>query len=209
MTLIRSDGMLFPPPSLQLHEFDDLRFDIRVHDCTYFFRASSREEKAFWTDVVEGNKVSLRERRTNSATRVAKCSLIDPLLFTPFLTLSLSAPLFLSPSLFLYLSLSPLPSLLPFQRYLAETGFSMGTIRRQGSILSLSTISQASSSSFKVSWQGQSHGDTAARCSHVCFCSTHTHSLSPIIVLFCTLWLMQNFGAECLWIFSALLCVFV
>lgn len=44
-------------PLLQLHEFDDLRFDIRVHDCTYFFRASTHEEKALWIEVVEENKV--------------------------------------------------------------------------------------------------------------------------------------------------------
>jgi collagen type IV alpha-3-binding protein len=43
---------------LLLHEFDELRFDIRVHDCTYFFRTTSREELMYWTDTVEGNKVS-------------------------------------------------------------------------------------------------------------------------------------------------------
>lgn len=74
-----------------LHEFDDLRFDIRVHDCTYFFRASTHEEKALWVEVVEENK-----------------------------------------------------------RYLADAGFAVSTIRRHGSILSLSAISQTSSSSFKM-----------------------------------------------------------
>ncbi len=43
----------------------------------------------------------------------------------------------------------PLPS--PLQKYLADTGFNPSGIRRQGSILSLSGLSQASSSSFKVS----------------------------------------------------------
>jgi collagen type IV alpha-3-binding protein len=78
---------------LLLHEFDELRFDIRVHDCTYFFRTTSREELMYWTDTVEGNK-----------------------------------------------------------RHLAETGFSMGHIRRQPSILSLSAISQASTSSSKLGY---------------------------------------------------------
>lgn len=46
------NGCLF-----QLHEFDELRFDIRVHDCTYFLRASSVEEKQSWIDSIEANKV--------------------------------------------------------------------------------------------------------------------------------------------------------
>jgi len=41
----------------QLHEFDDLRFDVRVHDCTYFLRASTTEEKQSWIDGIEANKV--------------------------------------------------------------------------------------------------------------------------------------------------------
>ena len=43
--------------SLQVHEFDDVRFDIRAHDCTYFFRASTPEEKQTWIEVIEANKV--------------------------------------------------------------------------------------------------------------------------------------------------------
>ena len=42
---------------LQLHEFDDKRFDIRAHDCTYFFRASSPREKEEWMEIIENNKV--------------------------------------------------------------------------------------------------------------------------------------------------------
>ena len=41
----------------QLHEFDELRFDVRVHDCTYFLRASTVEEKQSWIDTIEANKV--------------------------------------------------------------------------------------------------------------------------------------------------------
>lgn len=41
----------------QLHEFDDVRLDIRAHDCTYFFRASSPEQKQTWIEVIEANKV--------------------------------------------------------------------------------------------------------------------------------------------------------
>lgn len=44
-------------PFLQLHEFDELRFDVRVHDCTYFLRASTVEEKQGWIDSIEANKV--------------------------------------------------------------------------------------------------------------------------------------------------------
>ena len=41
----------------QVHEFDELRFDIRGHECTYFLRASSVEEKDSWVEAIEGNKV--------------------------------------------------------------------------------------------------------------------------------------------------------
>lgn len=41
----------------QLHEFDELRFDIRGHECTYFLRASSVEEKESWVEAIESNKV--------------------------------------------------------------------------------------------------------------------------------------------------------
>lgn len=43
---------------LQLHEFDELRFDIRAHDCTYFLRASTVEEKDSWVEAIEANRVS-------------------------------------------------------------------------------------------------------------------------------------------------------
>jgi len=45
---------------LQLHEFDELRFDIRAHDCTYFLRASTVEEKDSWVEAIEANRVSHR-----------------------------------------------------------------------------------------------------------------------------------------------------
>lgn len=44
--------------NLQLHEFDELRFDIRAHDCNYFLRASSVHEKERWVEAIEANKVS-------------------------------------------------------------------------------------------------------------------------------------------------------
>ena len=40
-----------------MHEFDELRFDIRGHECTYFLRASSVEEKDSWAEAIERNKV--------------------------------------------------------------------------------------------------------------------------------------------------------
>ena len=42
----------------QVHEFDELRFDIRAHDCNYFLRASSVQEKESWMEAIEANKVS-------------------------------------------------------------------------------------------------------------------------------------------------------
>ena len=47
----------------QLHEFDDQRFDIRAHDCTYFFRADTPQGKEEWMEVIEANKV----RRNHSS----------------------------------------------------------------------------------------------------------------------------------------------
>ena len=49
---IKRNGYCF-----QLHEFDEMRFDVRVHDCTYFLRASTVEEKQSWIDTIEANKV--------------------------------------------------------------------------------------------------------------------------------------------------------
>ena len=46
----------------QVHEFDELRFDIRGHECTYFLRTSSVEEKDSWVEAIEGNKVSNQPR---------------------------------------------------------------------------------------------------------------------------------------------------
>ena len=42
---------------MQCHEFDELRFDVRVYDCTYFLRATSVQEKQQWIEVIEANKV--------------------------------------------------------------------------------------------------------------------------------------------------------
>lgn len=42
---------------VQQHEFDELRFDIRAHDCTYFLRATTVEEKEAWVEAIEGNSV--------------------------------------------------------------------------------------------------------------------------------------------------------
>ena len=36
-----------------------MRFDIRAHDCTYFFRVSGMEEKTAWVETIEANKVSI------------------------------------------------------------------------------------------------------------------------------------------------------
>ena len=44
---------------VQCHEFDELRFDVRVYDCTYFFRATSMQEKQQWIEVIEANKVGV------------------------------------------------------------------------------------------------------------------------------------------------------
>ncbi len=46
-------------PYMQLHEFDELRFDVRAHDCNYFLRASSLHEKDRWVEAIEANQVSL------------------------------------------------------------------------------------------------------------------------------------------------------
>lgn len=42
---------------MQCHEFDELRFDVRVYDCTYFLRATTVQEKQQWIEVIEANKV--------------------------------------------------------------------------------------------------------------------------------------------------------
>lgn len=95
---------------LQLHEFDELRFDVRVHDCTYFLRASSVEEKQSWIDGIEANKVM-----------PSQCHKLAAVLNVYLL-----------------------------QKWLVENGFDSNSMRRQGSILSLSTLSIASTSSYKV-----------------------------------------------------------
>ena len=46
-----------PLPCVQCHEFDELRFDVRVYDNTYFLRATSVQEKQQWIEVIEANKV--------------------------------------------------------------------------------------------------------------------------------------------------------
>ena len=46
---------------LQLHEFDELRFDVRAHDCSYFLRATSVHEKDQWVEAIEANQVSWQE----------------------------------------------------------------------------------------------------------------------------------------------------
>ena len=44
-------------PCAQLHEFDELRFDVRTQDCSYFLRTTTVEEKAEWVEAIEVNKV--------------------------------------------------------------------------------------------------------------------------------------------------------
>ena len=44
-------------PCTQLHEFDELRFDVRTQDCSYFLRTTTVEEKAEWVEAIEANKV--------------------------------------------------------------------------------------------------------------------------------------------------------
>lgn len=44
---------------MQFHEFDELRFDIRAHDCTYFFRARDPIEKTSWVEAIDANKVQM------------------------------------------------------------------------------------------------------------------------------------------------------
>lgn len=53
LTVLYLDGNM-----LQLHEFDELRFDVRAHDCSYFLRATSVHEKDQWVEAIEANKVS-------------------------------------------------------------------------------------------------------------------------------------------------------
>jgi collagen type IV alpha-3-binding protein len=50
---------------LQLHEFDELRFDVRAHDCTYFLRAATVEEKEAWVESIEANKVLYTDNCTS------------------------------------------------------------------------------------------------------------------------------------------------
>ena len=45
---------------VQCHEFDELRFDVRVYDSTYFLRAPSVLDKQQWIEVIEANKVCVR-----------------------------------------------------------------------------------------------------------------------------------------------------
>eukprot|EP00731_Ephydatia_muelleri_P016776 Em0009g1200a len=75
-----------------LHEFDELRFDVRTQDCSYFLRTTTVEEKAEWVEAIEANK-----------------------------------------------------------KFLLDKGFDepLDVMRRQGSILSLSALSQTSTTSMK------------------------------------------------------------
>lgn len=59
----------------QLHEFDELRFDIRGHECTYFLRARSVKEKDSWVEAIEVNKVTTHRCIVNVAhSYIAMCS---------------------------------------------------------------------------------------------------------------------------------------
>lgn len=99
-----------------MHEFDELRFDIRAHDCNYFLRAGSVHEKQSWVEAIEANKVST----------------------VIVLPISQSIDCHIHEMFWVVL-----------QKYVPENGFD-NAICRQGSVLSLSGMSQASSSSFKV-----------------------------------------------------------
>lgn len=54
------------------HEFDELRFDVRVLDCTYFLRAGSVEEKRTWIEVIEANKRFLQEMGTYESSAIRR-----------------------------------------------------------------------------------------------------------------------------------------
>ena len=60
--------MCFP----QQHEFDELRFDIRAHDCNYFLRASSVQERDSWVEAIEANKVR-QSGEDSSSYRISSC----------------------------------------------------------------------------------------------------------------------------------------
>lgn len=48
-----------------LHEFDELRFDVRTQDCSYFLRTSTVEEKTEWVEAIEANKKFLLDKGFN------------------------------------------------------------------------------------------------------------------------------------------------
>ena len=98
----------------QLHEFDELRFDVRSQDCSYFLRTNTVEEKNDWVDAIEANKV-------HSVWIKGVCNEI----------------VFIS------------------KKFLLDNGFDepIEVMRRQGSILSLSALSQTSNTSVKVNLQ--------------------------------------------------------
>ena len=43
---------------LQVHEFDNCRFDVNVGDCVYYLRTSDPDERQKWVDVLETAKVN-------------------------------------------------------------------------------------------------------------------------------------------------------
>ena len=45
-------------PFLQVHEFDNCRFDVNVGDCVYYLRTSDPDERQKWVDVLETAKVN-------------------------------------------------------------------------------------------------------------------------------------------------------
>lgn len=45
--------------NFQPHEFDECRFDVSVHDCVWYLRADSPEERNRWVETLEAYKVYL------------------------------------------------------------------------------------------------------------------------------------------------------
>nr|XP_006820884.1 PREDICTED: collagen type IV alpha-3-binding protein-like [Saccoglossus kowalevskii] len=49
-------SMSLAKADIQLHEFDELRFDVTVNDSVWYFKAATLEEKQLWLDALEAQK---------------------------------------------------------------------------------------------------------------------------------------------------------
>ena len=44
---------------VRLHEYDELRFDVTVTDCTWYLRASTKEEREKWSTALQSYRLLL------------------------------------------------------------------------------------------------------------------------------------------------------